>query len=174
MSEDLVSILQGAGLAGAAFAAAQDVKARIIPNPLVLWVAATGLGAQLLLGGWSGWLGLGAAVAVFLPLGLLAGRGIIGGGDAKMIAASTLLFAPARIPELMLATALAGGLLALIYLAARPLVAAKAEALAGVEGGRPSLGPIGDDLRRVAGGAPLPYGVAIFAACAFLLIREAL
>ena len=43
-------------------------------------------------------------------------RGWIGGGDVKLLAACALLVPPGAVPELLLATAIAGGVLAALYL----------------------------------------------------------
>ena len=63
-----------------------------------------------------------AAGLVFL-LGWAAWRcRVMGGGDVKLLAACALLAPPAAVPGLVLAVALAGGVLALAYLALQPLV----------------------------------------------------
>ena len=107
------------------------------------------------------------------PLVLLGGmllwlRGALGGGDVKLLAATALLLPPALIPAQLLAVALAGGALALLHLALRPLLRnLRAD-------GRPR-GALRRALRRegrrIRAGAPLPYGVAIALGTAFVLIR---
>ena len=52
----------------------------------------------------------------------VAARGALGGGDVKLLAATALLLPPALIPVQLLAIALAGGALALLHLALRPLL----------------------------------------------------
>ena len=52
-----------------------------------------------------------------MGLGQLTRLGIVGGGDAKLIAAVSLTQSPADVPSLLLHIALAGGVLALVYLA---------------------------------------------------------
>ncbi len=97
------------------FAAAHDVAVRTVPNLVSLIVALSGLGlhafdGQLLPALLRG--GLVFAVAWYCWR-----RGWIGGGDVKLLTACVLLVPPASVPELILATAIAGGLLALSYLA---------------------------------------------------------
>lgn len=137
-------------------AALHDIAARTIPNRIALGIAALGL-LQRILAGELGW-GLVAAGAVFI-LGILAWRyGVMGGGDVKLLAACALLASPWLVPDMILAIALAGGVLALGYILMRRLVRAPA-------GPRPD-GVLRRLLRaeawRISRGGPLPYGVAIF------------
>lgn len=97
------------------FAAAHDVAVRTVPNLVSLIVALFGLGLNALDGQ--------------LPAALIRGglvfavgwycwrRGWLGGGDVKLLSACVLLVPPGSVPELILSTAIAGGLLALSYLA---------------------------------------------------------
>lgn len=146
-SGTLVQALEIAVFALLVTAAASDLHSRRIPNVLVLAIAAAGL-ARLAIGLATG-LGIGAALsdigiaaALFVAGALLFHFGRFGGGDVKLIAASALWLGAGNVAPFLLATALAGGLLALVYMATR--------------------------LRAVAGAvapAPinLPYGVAIAA-----------
>jgi prepilin peptidase CpaA len=167
------TLCQWAGLGGLLLAAGLDIKNRVIPNELVLGVGLVGLTARVLTEGWWSGLSLLVAICVVIPLGMLARREIVGGGDAKMIAAATLLFSPIQVLPLLLAIALAGGVLALIYLAAfraiRPAVASASTS----RKPRAHEGWIASERSRVAAREPLPYGVAILAGAAFLLLREA-
>jgi prepilin peptidase CpaA len=107
-----------AGFAALAAAAGTDLKVRIIPNRLVLSVAAVGIAIGLT--SWPSFFWISAVAAIFLvcALGVLAHFNWLGGGDVKLIAAASLLVRPDHIITLLLAIALAGGLLSLIYLAA--------------------------------------------------------
>ena len=95
------------------FAAAQDVAVRTVPNRISLIVAAAGLGLNALHGQ------LGAALfgggLVFSGSWYCWRRGWIGGGDVKLLSACALLVPPALVPALVVSTAVAGGLLALVY-----------------------------------------------------------
>lgn len=95
----------------------QDLRHRRIPNRLLLWAGGTGL---LLAAGPQG-IGLGSALAAaalagaaFAPMYLL---GQMGGGDLKLMATAGLLVGMPRIAALCLSVAMAGGLLALFWLA---------------------------------------------------------
>ena len=133
-----------------ALAAASDLRTRRIPNTIVIATALTGLAAQFLSGG-----AAAAGVALLVSLGVGAAllfpwrAHMLGGGDLKMIAATSLWFAPARIAVFLLAVAIAGGALALAALAAAALRRVPATSTAGHAPSQPVL-------RRT-----IPYGVAI-------------
>ncbi len=170
----LATLCQWAGLGGLLVAAGLDVRNRLIPNEIVLGVGLAGLTARVLADGWWSGFSLLVAICVLIPLGMLARHQIVGGGDAKTIAAATLLFSPILVLPLLLAIAVAGGILSLIYLAAfraiRPAVAPAATQSDHAARG----GWIASERTRVAAREPLPYGVAIFAGAAVILLREAL
>lgn len=95
----------------------QDLRHRRISNRLLLWAGGTGL----LLAAWPQGIGLGSALAAaalaaaaFAPMYLL---GQMGGGDLKLMATAGLLVGMPRIAALCLSVAMAGGLLALFWLA---------------------------------------------------------
>lgn len=141
------------------FAAVHDVAVRTVPNGVSLVVAAIGLELSLL----DGQLvpALFGGVLVFCGCWYCWRHGWIGGGDVKLLTACTLLVPPAAVPELILATAIAGGALALFYLA---LGAALARRLPG------SATPIGllgriwrAERRRIRRRLSLPYACAISA-----------
>jgi prepilin peptidase CpaA len=98
-----------------------------------------------------------ATMAVAAAATLAWRAGALGGGDVKLLAATTLVVPLACIPTLLLGTALAGGVLALGFIALRPFVPAVAPP-------RPS-GLLARVLRaeawRIRRGGPLPYAVAI-------------
>lgn len=93
-----------------------------------------------------------AALAVFIAGTLLFMRGLLGGGDVKLLSAAALWTGPDRLPSLLLLTGLFGGLLALFFLT--PL-GAQITASRRIGSGSAELAP---------GMAPMPYGVAIAAA----------
>lgn len=96
-------------------AAVYDLRFRRIPNWLSLSGLMLGLGLNVLLGGGTGLraaaLGIGCALAVYLPLYLVRG---MGAGDVKLMAAVGAMTGPARWFEVFLATALLGGVCALM------------------------------------------------------------
>ena len=148
------------------FAAAHDVACRTIPNGASLMVAAGGLGLNLLAGE--------AVTAIFVSSFVSYGGwvlwrcGWMGGGDVKLLGASALTVPPASVPVLILNTAIAGGVLAVIYLTLSRLPAGKA-------GPRPP-GLFGRVLRaerhRIRRGPTLPYGCAIAAGTMTILISS--
>lgn len=147
------------GFAGLMIAAAVvDFRRLIIPNPLigglcVLWLldletASDASPAAVLAT-------VGCAAAVFVVGGALFSRGLIGGGDVKLLAAATLWAGVGALPPLLLLTGLLGGLLALLFLT--PL---GARITAARNAGPEQAG----DRRPPLRGTPVPYGVAIAAA----------
>jgi prepilin peptidase CpaA len=134
-------------LAGLAVAASWDIATRMIPNIVVAAIAASAclllfLTAPAALPGH-----LAYALAVLGGGALLFALRLWGAGDAKLLAASAILIGAKGLTLLIAATALAGGVLAILYVAAKRLPWRFKPALPG-----------------------LPYGVAIAcgAAVAFL------
>lgn len=165
-----VSYLDPAILAGAgvllATAGARDVASRIVPNGIPAALLVLGTGFQALQGSL-----LAAALldgCVFLAAFLCWRRGWIGGGDVKLLGAAGMLVAPARLPAMMSSIALAGGVLALIYLAL-PLVLTPPVAPRPV--GR--LARIARVERwRIARRYPLPYASAIAVGALFEMLSK--
>lgn len=175
-----VAFAAAAVLAAAGY---RDVLTRRIPNGLALAVAGLAL-ARLALAadpaaaGWSL-----AAAALVLAFGfVLFAFGIVGGGDAKLLAAAALLVGVRDLAPFLLLMSLLGGvvgLAALVYGRLRPRLAAAGLAVFGRRrlgawcAGRPRLA------RLVLAGAagpegPLsvPYGVAIAAAGIVILALQ--
>lgn len=102
------------------WAAVSDIISRRIPNRAVLAVMALYVVSAVLGRG----AGLGSAVgaaAVMLVIGyILFATKVMGGGDGKLLAATTLFAGFAYLPVLILVTALSGGVMALISVASRP------------------------------------------------------
>jgi len=111
----LHSILLLAAATALLFAAAHDVAVRTVPNRVSLIVAAAGLGLHTLDGQLVPAL-FGCGV-VFAGCWYCWRHGWIGGGDVKLLSACTLVVPPTSVPELVLSTAIAGAVLALLYLA---------------------------------------------------------
>ena len=132
-----------------------DLHRLIIPNPLigglcVLWLLDLETSAQPA----SNVLAtIGCAAAVFAGGAVLFSRGLIGGGDVKLLAVASLWAGADAVPPLLVITALIGGLLALFLLT--PLGARLAAR-------RTAAAPNGDG--TAAHQPPVPYGVAIAAA----------
>jgi prepilin peptidase CpaA len=104
--------------AAAVVAAASDVRARRIPNALTGALAVAGV---VLAGATCGLPGAGTALltlAVLLAAGTVAfSRGWFGGGDVKLLAAGCCGLPPALGVDVLVYTALCGGLLSLYWLA---------------------------------------------------------
>lgn len=152
------NLLSVAGFTGLmAAAAVEDFRRLVIPNTIVaglcvLWPLHLAMSPSFSLGNSLG--AVGCAAAVFLVGALLYSRGLIGGGDVKLLAAATLWAGPASIPALLIVTAVLGGLLTLVLLLSAPLRAAVSWAGA--------VAP--------ASSMPVPYGVAIAAAAVIVTL----
>ena len=134
-----------------ATAAYEDLRRLVIPNRLVLalcllWPFHLALAPKLGLA--TGGLAAGCAAAVFIVGALLFARGLIGGGDVKLLTVATLWAGPAATPALLVWTGLLGGLLSLLLLTPLRMV---------VPG---PAGAAADQAQPIA----VPYGVAIAAA----------
>ncbi len=145
-----------------AFAAFHDLCFRTIPNWTSLVVLAVGAclrfkEGQLLAG-------FVATGIIFVLLVFCWLRGWIGGGDMKLLSATAAVVPPALSPTLILAVAVAGGILALLYLAVQPLVPQPGARRRGDGLARRVLKT---EARRIRRGGPLPYGAAILAGTIF-------
>ncbi|HWK95901.1 MAG TPA: A24 family peptidase [Pseudolabrys sp.] len=98
-------------------AAVRDLRSRIIPNGLVISVASSGLLFGAISRPYSLWISIVAALLVLVVLSALSHLGTLGGGDVKLMAAATLLVAPAHIAGLLMAIVVMGGAVSAIYLA---------------------------------------------------------
>jgi prepilin peptidase CpaA len=145
-----------------------DLASRLIPDRACLALGVVGAVVRLLAGPAALAQSLAAAAALFLLLFLLHARRIVGGGDVKLMAAVALGLPPLGTMRFVFATALAGGALALLHLAARHLP-------------RPALAPAGASILRrlwiverwrILRRAPLPYGVAIACGGAWTLLSQ--
>lgn len=143
-------------------AAIVDLRRLVIPNPLigglcVLWLLDIGTGSQAISAALAT---VGCATAVFVGGAVLFSRGLIGGGDVKLLAAASLWAGADAVPPLLVMTALFGGVLALFFLT--PLgarITARRAGAASTGGG------------SVARRAPVPYGIAIAAAALAATLR---
>ena len=95
-----------------AVAAFEDLRRLVISNRLilalcVLWPFYLAIAPNLSLA--SGGLAAGCAAAVFAVGALLFARGLIGGGDVKLLAVATLWAGPTATPALLVWTGLLGG-----------------------------------------------------------------
>lgn len=133
---------------GLVIAAAADVGWRLIPNVLIGALLAVALLALLLGQGQADPIGaLLGGFAVLVAGMCLFAAGLMGGGDVKLLAVTSLWAAPDRLLEMLFVMTLAGGVLGLLVIAGNRLRALPAF------GALPPLST-----------ATVPYGVAIAAA----------
>ena len=138
------------------YVATIDLATRLIRNEICLVLGLLGIagqfGSPMQVAG-----SLIVATILFALLLVIYQRGMIGGGDVKLLVALAIGLPLRGVIELLTITALAGGVLALVHLMMRLLP-------------YPRLAPAGSSLvRRVYAierwrhlrHAPLPYGVAI-------------
>jgi prepilin peptidase CpaA len=161
------SLILAAAVVICATGAVSDLRTRRIPNALSIAIAALGfvrLGyTQDLIGdAWT----LAAAGAAFAITVALFRWGAIGGGDAKMITAMTVLVGYQQITVFLFLMSLCGGALALVMLAAERLHLGF--------GGRRTLAhtplPRDGGLPGERQRATVPYGVAVAAGGVISLI----
>lgn len=109
--------------------------------------------------------GLGFGFAVFLLSLFCWWRGWMGGADVKLLGSAAIAVAPSAAGTFLLAVTLSGGILALVYLAARFVLPPPAP--------RPPVGLVPRILRvetrRIRNRGPLPYACAIAAGTIFVL-----
>lgn len=177
---DLFSASPPVVLAGLAlgWAAVEDLCRRIIPDTVPLLLAGLGLALPVADHGEVPWSAIAAAVAAFVGLALLHGRGWLGGGDVKLAAALVLMVGADGAAGFALATALAGGVLSVVY-AAGFLIARRLRLVRRLLrrlGPRRRLGGMArilvEEIHRVATRHSVPYGVALAAGGMLALPRS--
>jgi prepilin peptidase CpaA len=146
-------------------AALHDLAFRTIPNGIPFAICAIALVLRYNQGS----LPEGALVAciVFVASFLIWRRGLLGGGDVKLISAASLSIAPAMALDLLFCIALAGGALALIYIVLRRLAPPPAH----VKPARLASRILRVEQWRIRRGGPLPYASAIAAGTIFVLFQ---
>jgi len=144
-------------------AAFEDLRRLTIPNLLplglcLLWplYAFSQLGWAVILGA------IACATVVFVAGALCFSRGLLGGGDVKLLTAASLWAGPTGTLSLLVVTGVLGGLLALILLAPP---GAHLATLA-----RAKLGPATGELPEGQQNTPVPYGIAIAAAAMIVVV----
>ena len=146
-----------------------DVIYRKIPDAFPALITSIGLGMLVINGDWlEGFTTLGLAAATFLVLALLCMAGKLGGGDVKLIAASVLLIGANSFFDFLLLTALVGGVLSLVYIAAfmilklLPTPSATAATSSSNKTWKSRLSLLWRiERRRILRRSSIPYGVAI-------------
>lgn len=146
-------------------ASLHDLVTRTIPNGLALVLAGVGLIAATVGGHFPG--ALLAAAGVFIVSALCWRRGWMGGGDVKLLGAATLSVPPFMVPTFIVAVALAGGALAIVYLVTSWLPPPRASH-------RPDsllARAVRVERWRASRGGPLPYACAIAAGAVFVFTQ---
>lgn len=151
-------------------AAWRDLATRTIPDGVSIALAVIGLAVQALMGLQALLAAVAAALVLGLILLLLHARGYIGGGDVKLATALALGLSPLDTWNMVVATALAGGVLALIYIVLPRLLRRSRSAR---QGRAASLMRrfLAVEAWRIRRGGPLPYGVAIAAGGTLVLLQ---
>jgi prepilin peptidase CpaA len=148
-----------------AIAALHDIAVRTVPNGISAAVALLALVLRAFDHQLPGAL-LGFTL-VFVVSFVFWLRGWIGGGDVKLMPAASLAVAPDCLARYIVAVSLAGGALALLYLALAPFVTL-------TKGSRPSR-MLSRVLRterwRIRGRRSLPYACAIAAGAMLTITR---
>jgi prepilin peptidase CpaA len=136
-------------------AAVEDLRRLVIPNAVVmglctLWPLQLALAPTISLTDSA--VAALCAASVFGAGVMLFSRGLMGGGDVKLLTAATLWAGPGLTPELLIVTAVLGGLLSLCLLSPLAL--------------RAVFAPAAPAAKRI----PVPYGVAIAGAALIVTI----
>lgn len=152
-------------------AALRDIAVRQIPNWIAFALVLLAIPARLATGDLPA--GVIAAASVLLALIVLWRLGVLGGGDVKLWTATSLLVTPVLLEQadFSLRVVLAGGVVALAYLAmriaARRLLRHRSSLRASASrSDRKTVIAriVGIEAWRAARGGPIPYAVAISAA----------
>ena len=166
------SVLLAIGVLILLLAAIQDLHRRIVPNALVISLAATGLLLGALTRPVSLWINVIVALVVVVVLGALAHLDSLGAGDIKLMAATTLLVSPSQIAGLLVAVALAGGILSLVYLAFHFALNRLAPRASSRRRRRAIPRWWQHERARIADGRTVPYAVAISGGSISYIIAE--
>ena len=147
-------------------AAWHDLATRTIPDTVCLLIAATGILLRAQQGPRALVVSAGAAALLFLLLLFLFARGLIGGGDVKIMTALAIALPPLDSYRFVAATVMAGGVLGIAYLLLsfrprRPLRPRRVSLLGRIAA---------IESRRIGRRGPLPYGIAIAAGGVFVLL----
>jgi prepilin peptidase CpaA len=151
------TVFLAAGLILLTAAGLHDCAVRTVPNLICALLLLCGIALRLIAG--DAGHGLLAGSIVFAVCALVWRFGWLGGGDVKLLTAAAVFEPPYLVPEMVLYTSLAGGVLAILYLIAGKLVPRPPAS-------RPNgmLGRIARcELWRLRRRGPLPYAAAIAA-----------
>ena len=154
-----VNIVTAAIVGLLAYAALADIAARIIPDSTVIGVGVLGLAARVAVDLPSVAVSIAAALLILALLVILHGRGVLGGGDVKLAAATALGLPVESIYRFVMVTALAGGGVAMLHLVLRALI--RTAPHAPPRGAWLPRRAVTAEWWRIARRGSIPYGVAI-------------
>jgi prepilin peptidase CpaA len=153
-----------------AIIACEDARTRRIPNYLSIAIAILGFARMMIVGDYIGAIHTVAVTSVVLTAGLLLfWRGIVGGGDAKLVAAMVLLVGYPNLIGFLFLMSLCGGALSLAILAQDKL---QRGSVCPLSPGRTSVEPQAAASKAVAARTTVPYGVAIAAGGVITFVLE--
>ncbi len=160
-----VAVLTSVAVAALLAAASHDIAFRTVPNWVSALLAADGIVLRLLDRQLPA--GLGCGLTVFALAAVCWSRGWLGGGDVKLLGATGVLIAPGLVPGYVATVAVAGGVLALLYLllervAPSPRPRRPAPLLSRI---------LAVECRRIHRRLSLPYATAIGAAALLTLAK---
>jgi prepilin peptidase CpaA len=144
-----------------AFVAFSDLRTRRIPNEYIVAILALAAVRLAIMGNPNVALyTLMASAAVFVATFLLFWRGLLGGGDVKLIGATGLLIGYHDLFQFLFVMSVCGGLIALAILAGNRL------------GLRPTDAMQSREAQQQSARLTVPYGVAIALAAIFTLLVQ--
>ena len=158
-----------------AFAAWRDVATRTMPDGVSVALAVLGLALRCAEGWQAVALSTAVAAGLFFVLFLCHARGMIGGADVKLLTALALGLSPLGAYQLIAATTLTGGVLAVLYLVLARALASAPSPSSSLPPWRRSFAPFrvaAVELWRIRRRGPLPYGVAIAIGGALTLLNS--
>jgi prepilin peptidase CpaA len=144
-----------------------DFVTRLIPDTLSLLLVMAGVLSRLVESASAVAVSAGAALLLFCLLTAAYSRGWLGGGDVKLMTALAVGFSPIDSYRFVVATAIAGGVLGILYLflSRLPLSVRRSQR-------NSRLGRIlAVEAWRIRRRGPLPYGVAIAVGGTFVLFH---
>ena len=151
-------------------AAWRDFATRTIPDAVSLGVLLAGVIARSP----EGWAAVGTsasvAFALFVSLLPFHSRGLVGGGDLKLLSALAFGLSPLASYQMVSAVVLIGGLHAIAYLALRRFLELRdMRPPSAVRHSSIARRVMVIELWRIRKGAPLPYGLAIAAGASLVI-----
>jgi prepilin peptidase CpaA len=146
----------------------RDVATRTIPDTVGLLLLAVGGFARILEGFPAIMLSVGSSVVLFLVLMIAYSRQLLGGGDVKTMTAFSLGLSPLASYHFVAATAIAGGLLGILYFVLSRIPGSVSQPKPRSLPGR----VLAIEAWRIRRRRPLPYGVAIAAGGIFILFQS--